>query len=173
MRFIRSIIFVIVMSLLFGWMQRLKKENELTNSGENTYVMEVPSILSKLCILIFVIGLVLFIGFSILYYKQMGNVTVGHLNFSLVLIFICLLGFVACYRWKIIVTDQEIKFYNVFKTNQEISVEQIDKVVRGNKGELEIFVSGRKIKTIDCAATHFGDFIDLLERNHIEIDSKQ
>jgi len=159
------------MVILSGWLQRLKKKSSITRSQiEETYVMEVPSALSNACMVMFLIGLVAFIGFSILFYRQIGDVTIGHLNFAMIFALIGLLGFISCLRWKIVVHGNEITLYNVFKGKKTIYVEQIDQAVRGAKGQLEIYVSGKKVKTIDSLATNFETFYDMLENNGIEVE---
>ena len=153
-------------------MKIMKQRNEVSVQNNN-YIMEVPKIAKQVFGLMVIFGGILFCIFLLFYLMKRGNVTIEHLYIAIACMIIGIAAVVCANRWKIVVDVDEIKFYNIFSKNKTIQFADIQKVYIGYKNELELYVDGKKIKTIDYQVTNYNCFCKSLENHKVEIRVKE
>ncbi len=170
-KWIRNFIFFILMLILSLWIQKTNRKEVSGIKGDMTsYVMETPKLMKQAFGALIVIGAILFCGFFFLYLKRLGNVTIGHLNFAIVIVLIGTVSFIFSSNWKVVVQEEKMTLYSIFNHKKVIYISDINKVCVGKKGELEIYVSNIKIKTIDSLATNYDNFCCTLDKYGIAIE---
>ena len=76
-------------------------------------------------------------------------------------------------KWKMVVQEDEIILYNIFTEKKTIEFTDIQEVYMGYKNELEIYVDGKKVKTVDYMITNYNRFCKSWEKYEIEIKGKE
>lgn len=167
----RNLLFLICMIIFSRVIHNFDRKIENIDTNTTCYVMTVPRIIKQAFEAMFIMGILLFCGFLFLYLKKIGGVTKGHLNFAIVFTLIGVLAFGAASRWKIVVQEDCLAVFNIF-SRQTIHVSDISKVYVIKDKRLEIYVSDRKVKSIDSMATNYSAFCNTLERYGIVIEEK-
>lgn len=139
----------------------------------DNYIMEMPKIVKQVFGLMCFFGGILFCIFLFFYLKKAGNVTIGHLYIALSFMVMGVLMVVCASKWKMVVQEDEIILYNIFTEKKTIEFTDIQEVYMGYKNELEIYVDGKKVKTVDYMITNYNRFCKSLEKYEIEIKVKE
>ncbi|WP_455717315.1 DUF6560 family protein [Anaerosporobacter sp.] len=136
-----------------------KKKNMTFNSKEFDVAISNEGIRIFEIVLAFFV--ILFIVFAIMYIFKIGRVTKGNLYVFAVLSGIVLLFILQFKTWKLSVKENKVSVNGIYRRKVTFTFEQIDKIVVGKKNELKVYVSGKKITTIDWLCVHYDEFIEI------------
>ena len=124
------------------------------------YIVLMPSILKKVYMMIFVIGMILYGSFLVLYIKNVSGITKGHLRFALTFAALGIAVVFLASRWKVEVIESKMKIRPLFKKTITIDISEIERVRIGRKAEIAIYHSGRKIITVDALCINYDKLCD-------------
>lgn len=157
----RFIGYALTMSILYAVLNYLNtRDNTGKRVGEDDlhYVVRVPLALKTVYFSMFVVGMLLFAVF--LFFKACGNptITVGHLWFSLIVAGIGLAVMFFATKWRIIVDEEQMKVHRLLGMARTVQFSDIERAEIGEKGHIEVYVSGRRLTTVDCLTDNFDRF---------------
>lgn len=159
----KFVIYAVTMMLISILIKRLDKKGE--RSPEDSmchYVVRLPSMLKRVYLALFAMGVILF--FVFLFFWLKGNPSITNGNFVLALV-ICAIGLaVMAYasRWHIVVDNDRFKVYRLFGKTEMFSFAEIDRAVGGSKGQIEVYSGGRKVVTVGLLSENYDWFCDSL-----------
>ena len=166
---IKCIVFAIAISILYGmlgYLERKKAAVGVRMQSDTQYAVRVPSALKYVYMVMFLLGIALFLIF--LAFKVSGNesVTMGHLYFSLVFAGIGLLVMIWALRWSILVTGSSMEIHVLLHKKVELSMQDIGKVEIGKKDAMILYnKAGRKLITVDGLAKNYDCLARSLKEN--------
>lgn len=99
--------------------------------------------------------------FAVMYIFDFGGVTKGFLYFFTIMAGLYILIILQFKTWKLTVREDQVSVNGVYRRKANFTFEQIDKIVVGKKYELKVYMSGKKITTIDRLCVHYDEFIDM------------
>lgn len=166
-RYIIYAITICALEVIIGYL------NHRNNSGEKgkkdkqndtCYTVRIPSALKHVYMMMFLVGIFLFVVF--LMFKMKGNptVTMGHLWFSLILAGIGLMVMTLASRWSINVNGAEIEIHRILHRKIKLFIRDIGDAKIGKKEEITLYdAKGKRITTVDGLSENYNRFIKTLK----------
>ena len=150
---IKFIVYALTMSILYAVINYLN-----TREDDLHYVVRIPLALKAVYFSMFVVGILLFAVF--LFFKACGNptITVGHLRVALIFAGIGLVVMFFSTKWRIVIDEEQMKVHRLFGMTRTIQISDIERAETGEKGQIEIYVNGKKLTTVDGLTDNFDRF---------------
>lgn len=86
---------------------------------------------------------------TILYMNNIKGANKGHVVLGLLFVVIGLVGILYSRKWRIEVSEKQLKIHYFLKGVRTISIEEIEKAVVGKKSEIILYIKGKKLVTLD------------------------
>lgn len=166
-RMIKFIVYALTIGVLYAVINYLNTRDNTGRSGGQDdlhYVVRVPLALKAVYFSIFVMGMILFAIF--LFFKLKGNPSITAGNFRLALI-VSGVGLVVMFfstKWRIVVNEDQMKVHPLFGMSRTVQISDIERAEIGEKEQIEIYVDGKKLTTVDCLTDNFDRFRETLIR---------
>lgn len=144
-----SVIILAITNSIIGSLKDKKKQAITERKEQGIYTVKVPEILIGMFKMWIGLGIVLFITFSAFKLKNNPTVTTGHIIFALVIIGIGVVGAVLPAKWKIEVNGSEMIIHRLFRSKIKVHMSEIERMEIGKKGEMRLYLHGKKITTVD------------------------
>lgn len=160
----KMIIYMITMSIIYVIISNLNNKKQILLNNENEqdiYIVKAPSALKGVSFVIFCVGWIAFFVFLIFKLKNSSTVTYGHFIFASVFASIGLAGMILSTTWRIEVNRTDMIIHRLCRFKIEIQMSEVERIEVGKKGEMMLYVDGKKITTIDP----FSENYDVLKRN--------
>lgn len=111
---------------------------------------------------VLIAGVMLMFGiFAVMFVLDFGGVTKGFLYVFGIFAVIILLIILQAKTWKLTVRENKLSVNGIYRKKADFTFGQIDKIVVGKKSELKVYVSGKKVTTIDPMCVHYKEFIEV------------
>lgn len=119
--YIGYIIFMCIISILVEYLNNRDNISKSPDQTDYNYVVKMPTALKYTYLVMFGVGIFLFVVFLFFFLQGNPTVTVGHLNFAVIFASI---GFVVTLwseRWRLVVNNEQLEIHRLFRRPQEIS----------------------------------------------------
>lgn len=149
---------------LIGSMHNRNSGEKRGSQNDTHYIVRVPSALKYVYMIMFILGIILFVVFFLFKVKGNASVTTGHLWFSLIFAGIGLLVMMWATRWSVHVDGSEMEICKMFRGKTKVSIQDIGSVEVGKKEELILYdQGGKKLLTIDGLSDNYDRFVKSLK----------
>lgn len=158
---IRFVVYALTMGILYAVINYLNtRDNIGGRAGEDElhYVVRIPLALKAVYFSMFVVGMFLFIVFLFFKVNKNPTITVGHLRFALIFAGIGLVVMFLSTKWRIAVNEDQMKVHPLFGMARTVQISDIERAETGEKGQIEIYVDGKKLTTVDGLTDNFDRF---------------
>lgn len=164
---IRCAVFAITLIIIEVVMTRLKSGGSAVRDGQSDmqYLVTPPSAVRWAGFVMFGFGILLFLFF--LFFRLKGNegTTKGHLVFFLVFAAAGLLIAVYASSWKLAVDGDQLVVSRFLHRSRSFSVSEISKTERDKKGQIALFLDGKRVIVVSPICDNFNRLIKTLEEN--------
>jgi len=107
---LKHLIYAFGMAVIFILIKQYERNHAvLSNGTADNYMVITPSILKKVYMMMFAVGIILYGAFLILYLKKVAGVTKWHFRFAFVFAVIGLIVVAFACKWKLEVSGERMK----------------------------------------------------------------
>lgn len=113
--YIGYIIFMCIISILVEYLNNRDNISKSPDQTDYNYVVKMPAALKYTYLVMFGVGIFLFVVFLFFFLQGNPTVTVGHLNFAVIFASI---GFVVTLwseRWRLVVNNEQLEIHRLFR----------------------------------------------------------
>lgn len=164
---VECIVYAVTICILYvviGSMHNRNSGEKRGSQNDTHYIVRVPSALKYVYMIMFILGIILFVVFFLFKVKGNASVTTGHLWFSLIFAGIGLLVMMWATRWSVHVDGSEMEVYKMFRGKTKVSIQDIGSVEVGKKEELILYdQGGKKLLTIHGLSDNYDRFVKSLK----------
>lgn len=118
---VECIVYTVTICILYvviGSMHNRNSGEKRGSQNDTHYIVRVPSALKYVYMIMFILGIILFVVFFLFKVKGNASVTTGHLWFSLIFAGIGLLVMMWATRWSVHVDGSEMEICKMFRGKQ-------------------------------------------------------
>ncbi len=163
---VKFFVYSLTLCVLYFVLEYLNgRDSTIKTGGQNDtqYIVCAPAVLRNVYLIMFLLGIIMFVVFFIFKLKGNPTVTTGHLIFSLVTASIGLMVMVMAIHWKIIINGDEMVIHKLFQSNIVTTVSELDKAKIGEKDKIILYQDGKVIATIDSLSDNYDRLVRTLE----------
>ncbi len=167
------IVYALVMSILGGVINHLyTRDDKATDSSQDddNYAVRVPKALKQVGLVMFAMGMLLFVMFFAFRISGNTSATVGHLNFSLTFALIGLIVVLWSGAWRIKVNGESIEVRRFLRKTQRLTFSEITRVKMTKKFQLVLYRGGKRVAIVDLLTDNRSRFEASLEKHEIHIE---
>lgn len=164
---LKHLIYALGMAVIFILIKQYERNHVvLSNGTADNYMVITPSILKKVYMMMFAVGIILYGAFLILYLKKVAGVTKGHLRFAFVFAVIGLIVVAFACKWRLEVSGERMKMSPLLNKTIMVDVCELDKARIDSKGGLTIYYKGKKVMKVDPLCVNYDKLCDTLFKYH-------
>ena len=165
--YIGYIIFMCIISILVEYLNNRDNISKSPDQTDYNYVVKMPTALKYTYLVMFGVGIFLFVVFLFFFLQGNPTVTVGHLNFAVIFASI---GFVVTLwseRWRLVVNNEQLEIHRLFRRPRKFPLSDITKIEVGKKHQIILYgKSGKKLLTVDALSDNYDRLIKTLKINY-------